>query len=184
MITQSHDGYLFDDETGEIVGHASAGDEAAPFQVCDLDSASWVLRKRLEAESQIAALEAQRATINRQLDAMRADFERRIKWLDFRFTGELCALAAKLLTGQKTRSVKTPFGTFGWRKTQGNITVRREASEYAVLFAQTINPDAVVTEKRILVSELRGYEAELPSDLFEVTPPEDKFFVSTKVNHQ
>lgn len=169
-------GYLIDAETGEVLDIVEA--PRPQFHVEDLASAEWVLEKMHEAEGRVAGLTARLAAITDQIGAMIREENRRSEWLQHRFGAELEAFAGRELQGQKSRSLKTPFGTLSFRSTPGSI--RPLDKQGALAWAKEHAPDAVVTREDLVVTPLKD-RTDLPPILFEVTPAGDRFYIKTGV---
>jgi hypothetical protein len=178
------DGYIVDSESGEVVGVFPAPGEvevpagATRFEVADQEGAEWVLKRLAEAESGLAAVEARRAALNANLDAMAAEHRARIKFLEWRFGPELGAWAARAAAPGK-KSVTTAWGRVGFRRAGGRIVPRDP--EAALAWAREHAPEAVKVAESLLVSKLKGREESLPGELFEVTEVEDAFYYQTGV---
>ncbi len=184
QTTVTHDGYVIDLDTGEILDHIATQvtcEPRTPWVPVDQAGAEWVLQVRLEAASTIEGLEARRTAIIANIDKQIATERRKIEWLDYRFTGPLMEIAHTLLSHSKFRSVQTPFGRFGWRKGSQSIVVRDDQKAFAIQWAEHFAPAAVKTDKRILVSELKGKEDIIPRDMFDVIPSQDHFYITTSV---
>lgn len=168
--------YLVDAETGEVLGLA----EIKPaFIVDSKDAAEWVLERMSECDGEILALTARRdalvKNLNTQIDATR----KKRDWLDLRFKGELCFWAGEVLAGAKQRFVQTAFGRVTFRKTPGSIKVADVVA--ALDWARKNAPDAVKVTESVVVTPLKGREAELPEGVFEVMAPGESFKVETGV---
>lgn len=186
---ETPDGFLVDPETGEIVGLAAFDpfDPAAPapsldpeqFHVTDLRSAEWVLQKLQETDSEIARLDALCRARVEALQTKIAGQKKRRDWLLKRFAPELEQFAVKELEGKKGRTLKTGFGSLAFHKSRGRIEVKAESKDAALDWLQSRYPTAIKVSKSILVSELKGHEAQLPDSLFTVVKPVDEFKICT-----
>jgi hypothetical protein len=172
----THDGYIVDPETGEVLGHTEASER---FAVTDIESAEWVLSKMQEAQADVLAQRCRLDAIQSQMQAMIEDKARRCSYLEARFGHELEAFAARELEGGKSKTLKTPFGSLSFRTVPGSIRVVNV--ELAVVWAETFEPKAVKVSKSVLVSGLKGMESGLPSAAFEVVPPNERFRIETGV---
>lgn len=168
-----HEGYYVNPETGEVLGHVEAAEE---FRVRDMPSAEWVLEKMQMADSEIAAVEMRLAAIQEQMESILADRRRRRNWLQTRFGAELEAFAREALDGAKQRSLKTPFGTMGFRHVAGSIKPLDKKG--CIAWAKEYCPAAVVQREELVVSPLKDRE-DLPNELFDVTPAGDRFYIKT-----
>lgn len=174
MAIIEKDGYLVDDETGEVQGLA----ETPGFKVTDLSGAEWVLEKMAQEDAGILALTARRNALTANLDAMIREHQNRREWLGMRFGHELESFAEGELAGKKTRTLPTAFGKLYFRRIPGSIIVIDK--DAALAWASAEAPDAVQIETRLLVSALKGREETLPA-AFEVLPPADRFYIETGV---
>lgn len=176
------DRWIVNPLTGEILGMVEpdvgrtddAGNEA-PFRVRDRGSAEWVLERIFEAELELEALARRREILLENIAATSRPIVHRIAWLRKRFEPELEEWARRELEGQKTRTIRTPFGTLAFRKRPKKISVRDE--ELAIAWAEEHRPAAVKVTKKILVSALDPKT--IPAELFELDPGGDSFSLKT-----
>lgn len=164
--------YIVDVTTGEIVDIVP---ERSGFRVDSQDAAEWVLERLQEAEAEVWAIERRKHVILENLTRLSQRAEGRAKWLRQRFGPELEAWARGQLEGRRERTVTTPFGRLSFRRTPGRIGIRDLLQ--AANWCEAHAPAAVRMEPKVLVSELKGREAELPEDAFEVVGPSDAFRV-------
>lgn len=175
MSIVTKDGYLIDDETGEVVGHA---DSPEAFRVTDLASAEWVLEKMQTTDADIAALESRKRAIVANIDAQVKAHQSRRQWLDARFLNDLRQFAAVALSGVKAKTVVTPFGKMSFRKVASRVVVTD--TDAALAWAEREMPGAVKVSKSILVSAIpRGMD--LPAFAFGLTETEERFSVDTGI---
>lgn len=148
------DGYKIDSETGEVLGLAE------PFQVTDIKSAEWVMRKMHEAESQAKAYEAQAADILANLCKLTKFHRSKAEWLKTCYGSQLEEVAkANLIKGKKTWS--SLFGSVAFRTTAPRLDIVDE--EDAITWAKVYYPEAIKVKESLLKSNI-------PTD--EVYPPE------------
>lgn len=179
--------WMLNPDTGEILEYMDQpiGPVERDFQfyVHDRASAEWVLEKLSEAEAEVAAIEKRKKTLLANLEAMGRPAGHRVTWLRRRFEDELKAWAEKELEGEKTRSIRTPFGQLAFRKVNERIKVDDE--EAAIAWAKKHQPDAVKTTEKILVSELPvllGFDPDEPAKAppgCHLEPAHDSFTVKT-----
>ena len=147
------DGFIIDQETGEILGHAGVKPQ---FQVNDQASLEWVLERILNAEAEVKAVDQTPAVIAARAilensEKIKAERTRRVDWLRTRFSPEIGEYLKTALTG-KSRSLKTIFGTVGLRTVKGGLRVKDE--EAALECAKVGWPNAVVTTEKFQISKL------------------------------
>lgn len=148
------DGYLCDEETGEILGLATPTPE---FAVTDRASAEWVLDRILRAEADLAAVDHSPAVIHARAvienaDSIRAERRRRVDWLRRRFGAELGEFARRQLAGGKSRTWKSPVGAISLRTVRGGLRV--VDAEAALRVARVAYPHAVKRTEEFRVSLL------------------------------
>ena len=150
------DGYLIDQETGEVLGHVEVKSQ---FQVTDRKSAEWVLEKILNAESDVLAVEetptviAARAILS-NAEKIKKERQARADWLRTRFEPELGHWAKQALeeTGGKSKTIKTLFGSISLRTVKGGVRVLDK--EFALELAKKEYPDAVKVSEEFQISKL------------------------------
>lgn len=167
------DGYVVDEETGEI--HGLAGHPS--FHVTDRTSAEWVLEKISQNTSALKALELRRAQVLENLEAQQREIERRADWLNQRFGGELREWCERELVGQKRKSIQLDWGKIGFRKTHGAVKVFDVVA--AAEWLKVHCAQAIQMEPKVLVSRIPDeLRSELPANAFDYTPPDNKFYIS------
>jgi len=185
----SVNGLLVDELTGEILGVApGAGVDTARgslFRVRDRDTAEWVLERLFEAESEILALDRRLETYTRNIEAMKAEHERRASWLRERFGDELREWAGSELAGQKKRTVRTPYGSLSFRKLAARVVVKDEAA--AIEWAKANQSNAVKVTEKFLISAVPSERMQLWQNggprppCFDVEPERDHFTIDTGI---
>ncbi len=169
--------YIVDDESGEVLGLADHSQEQ--FHADDLPGVEWVLERISEAQGDRTALTARKAAIIANLDRQIKAAESREAFMIQRFGPDLEAYAKAETEGKKQRYTDTAFGRLRFTKSPGSIRI--DDPQKALVFCSLLFPDAVKTTQSVLVSALKGQEAELPADAFTVTPPRDTFKIETGV---
>lgn len=170
---QTEDGTWVDPDTGEIVDRGgydfttAAGVEAVLEIIQAIDSEVAGLNSRLAAQQEL-------------IGRMIKDREDKRNFLLSRYMQPLEVFAAAQLKG-KERSWKCPFGKIGFRKTTGSLKVADGMSAEAIAFCEEHFPDAVKRDPRLVTTPLKGHEADLPPELFDVEWPRDRFYVDTGV---
>lgn len=123
-------------------------------------------------------LTAEAERIREQLDAMIRGIEREISTLDYLYEWQARQIVARMLTG-KARSIKTPWGTLGFRKYDGFIAIRDEKELTEAALASEHMAGVLKTEWRVSKSGLNQYFKEtgdVPPGC-EAVPSGDKFYV-------
>ena len=157
------EGYVYDVATGEvldIVGAPETGRPAEVFEVRSREAVEWVLKKRIEAEAEMRAIESRRAAINANLDAQLVGPRNRLKFLALRFDAELIAQARAELAaaGGKGKTAKYDHGQISFRATPGRSEVTDQAG--AVAFVEAWEPDRIVIKKSVDVKAVQAAIAE------------------------
>lgn len=161
--------YTADALTGEVLSC-----DKPRFAVDSADAAEWVMRQLFDTECElVAAIERERA-LAENIRRLKSRIESRKNALLWRFSPELEHYAASELANSRERSIVTPFGSFGFRKSREQREIVDE--DAAIAFAEANAPEAVKVTKKVLVSKLPpGAEGVV------TRPPEDKFFVRSGV---
>jgi hypothetical protein len=95
-----------------------------------------------------ARVVAERVRVAEQTEAMLRELDNRIKGIDYRYSDLLASLTRKLLTG-KARSVKTPYGTVGFRATQPTVIVDNSCKLPAEFWRQPETPPLSIDKAKI-----------------------------------
>lgn len=174
-------GFIIDEETGEILEDTGREILATPaLFVPDTEGGvEWVLQLIQSEEAHIAGLTARRSAILENINSEIERHEKKREWVEKRFAADLEQFAKKQLDGGKSRTWRSPFGSLSFRKTPGSVKALPGALEWT----KARCPEAIKITETVLVSELKKYEydEDLPSDLFEVTPPGENFLIKTGV---
>ena len=153
------DGTPIDAESGEVLDPASpeviAAVAALPverFAVDSEDAAEWVLEKRAEVESEVAALTQRRDAILANFDAMLAQRRRRLQWWEFRFASDLVGFARRTLGKGKTRQFA--HGKVSFRATPGSTAILDDAA--ALAFVRAWRPDLIKVVESVNVTAVKA----------------------------
>lgn len=195
-VYSSHDGFVIDEETGEVVGIV---DKPKDFAITNDAEAYWALERILQAEAALAATVLAEKAVVENYARMRAAEARKVAWLTDVFSDQLLAWAKPQFKG-KEKSVKTPFGVVGFRALPGAGSVIIKDPVAAERWASEYDPDAVkVTReikiksldganvefvKRVLAGDVKDEEVEMAAgiaDAFEIKPAEEKGYINTGV---
>jgi hypothetical protein len=140
--------------------------DAGPLpQTEDERLAYRVLRYRARVESELARFDACMA-------AMRMKLVRQLQGIEYVYGPHLRDIAGKMLEGKKAKSVKTPFGTMGFRASPARLEVIDEALVPA--WAKETRTTTVVVKAKL--NERFETTGEIP-DGCAVKDAEQKFFV-------
>ncbi len=153
-------------QTGEIVAVPQS------FQVVDLKTANWVVRKIQEARAYGEAVQAWA-----DAEANRAKQEE--EFFLFHYGPQLQAVLNEEIEKQrgKRKSVKLPAGSMGYRSDPERLRVEDEAA--TIEWARQNCPDAIRTTERIsrtAINEHFTTTGEMPNGC-EVQPASERFFV-------
>ncbi len=136
-----------------------------------------VLRVRAQVAAEIIRVKA-------ASKAMLDELEGRLKSIDFVYEGQVADITRGLLTG-KAKSVKTPFGTVGFRKQPQKLEVEDEDKILAAVLAGDLPDEFMRTETRTTVAKSIINEAfektgEIPPGCV-VRPECDAFYIKHEV---
>jgi phage host-nuclease inhibitor protein Gam len=145
------DGFIYDTDTGEVVGHDQVPGPDQPWEVNSIASADWVLELRSEIEGEIAGIQAQLEAVTKMLQARKSAAMRKLSWWEFRFAPSLIAFAKSCLTG-KSRTAQFSWGRVSFRKTGGNNEIIDMKA--AVEWMRNWNPGYIKSKEWVNVSDL------------------------------
>ena len=170
-----HNGFLVDADTGEVLGLASTPER---FDVTDLASAEWVLKKMSECDAEELGIEARIKSVTENLASDLRQAKGRREYLMGRFGEGLKAFARADQYDRKTRTTSMAFGKLSFRTMPESIEIVDMA--LAVEWAKANAPDAVKTVESILKTPLKDIP-NLPEDAFTLIPAGEVFKVETGV---
>ena len=195
-VYSSHDGFLIDEETGEVVGRV---DMPANYVITNDAEAHWALERILLAEAALAATVMAEKAVLENYARIRAAEAKKVAWLIDVFETQLLEWAKPQLKG-KARSINTPFGVVGFRALPGAGSVIVKDRSAAERWASEFDPDAVkVTReiqiksldplnvefvKRVLTGGVAESEAEMAAgilDAFEIKEAAEKGYIKSGV---
>lgn len=165
-------GYVYDVETGEVLGREGVRDE---LRIETEEDAEWALRLRSEIEGDIVAAQARLAALKEQMEVIIKGHQRRLNWWNWRFGSQLEGFARSRLNG-RSRTWRCPWGQVSFRRVPDSRQI--VDAEAALEFVKTFVPEAVqrrewVTLKAIDaalgIAEAATGERETP-DFLVVTP--------------
>jgi hypothetical protein len=181
------DGFLVNEETGEILGLA---EQDHGWQVDSPDKADWVLSLMAQEEAQLEALEMRKQALLHNLERMAKEHERRLDYLRYRFGGGLQSVARAELEGGKSRTLRLPHGSLAFRKVAGSSAIKD--MDAAVAWAAANAPSLVRTTTKTDV--LAGEAAKMLDAIYgennparaypawmERTDPRETFTIKTGI---
>lgn len=121
--------------------------EKEGFQVTDLQSADWTVRKAKEAETRIIQRETLAAAYKQRIDEWLAEANKADKDTVDYMAALLKPFVEAELKGQKTRTLKLPSGDAQIRKMPDRIEIGDEVE--LVAFLEAAAPDAVRIRKEV-----------------------------------
>lgn len=144
------------------------------FTVRDKPTLEWLMGKLFAAQGHERDLEVRIANLNLQLKARKNVRKRLMEY----FGADAQAVVAELTAGTKVRSIPSDkgCGRIGLRANPGSIRVLDSAA--AVEWASANMPDALRVETTVLTTPLKGFEDDLPADIFAVEDPHDNLSYS------
>jgi hypothetical protein len=116
VILEDSDGFLYDELTGEVVGHVETTTRARIDSEPDVDLALDFLA-RLEAN--LVAIKARRKALLENLTRLEKSAEARLRWWDFSFRSDILAFARRALGQGKAKTYRSAFGSVAFRATLG-----------------------------------------------------------------
>jgi phage host-nuclease inhibitor protein Gam len=160
------------DLEAELRGEVDATDDGGFAKDPDEALVLRYLRTRSRVANEIVHIEEQTGAILKRLKA-------RLDGLDKFYGGHAEAYAHRKLDGQRVRSVKTPFGTLGFRKTQPNVKVVDEAVVLALAETREDMKACVRVKTELSKSGLNEWFDKTGDvvDGLEFVPAGEKFFV-------
>lgn len=174
------EGFCYSKETGELLYPA----EKEGFKVDDQRSAEWLGEKLMGLDADIAALELQKQAVCQNVDRMIADKKRHRDGMTFRYGAQLEAYAkANLPKGKRTWTC--PFVSVAFRTVKAGFkSIVDMKSQNAIDWAETNCPQAIKTERSVLVSLIPDEVKEANGYLFEQTPERETCKIETGVGAQ
>ena len=172
------DGWLYDADTGEVLGRP---DVLAGFAVDCAQAADAALEIRACIEARLAALRMRKAALVANIESMEAEQRRRLAWWDWRFGAGLVEFARSLLGRGKT--AKFVHGSVSFRATKGaNRIIDMES---AVAWMRDVDPERVRVVESVLVSDVLATRRK--GDLLpwlESTGPGESVTISTGITRE
>lgn len=114
-----------------------------------------------------------------QLEAMLRDLKNKVAGLDYVYEGLAADITKKLLAGGKSKSIKTPFGTVGFRSSAARLYVVKDAEVIAAVNAGKLPGEVIRTKIEIAMAPLSDRfksDGEIPPGC-DVAPAAEKFYV-------
>ena len=165
----------------------------APFEVTDISSANWTIRKILEHQAAIDEVKAQADKMKTEIEEwLQSETEEHQKSVDS-LSALLSPFVVSQIEGTKKRSIKLPSGTAGFRKGSVTFTLEGEKvdkkSEQLLKFVKYHKLDEyIITEEYVDWASLKkslnvtddGKVISADGEVFDVmaaTQEPDKFYV-------
>lgn len=125
--TVEYGGYIVDADTGDVLGFAEAPQGKKDFAVVDVESAEWVQRKMLEADSEIKAIdenaEVQLArAVMANAEVLKKPHQSKLEWLDKTFGSAIEEVASQNLPRGK-RTWQSLFGSVAFRAVKPILSI-------------------------------------------------------------
>jgi hypothetical protein len=164
-------------EDGEVL--QIRGEPEGPL---DNRLADWVLDEILKCESGIVGIEVYGEAINKNLQTIIRQHQRRAEYLRWKFGAALESLAKDRLKGGKGRTFVLPHGTVSFRKVPGRTVIADMGA--AVAFAKSHDPglvrvaETVQPQAALDLWRKKGDGSDVPP-WAEVIPPRDSVTVAT-----
>ncbi len=191
-------GYVVNAETREVLGIA----DKPQFEVTDLESLDWVLKRMrghkarvaafqahadeeraelaeaIEAIPEVQAIRAQLKALDASLESATRDHVRALEWLERRYSDGIREVALQELDGKKTRTLKTLFGSVSFRHVAPRVLVEDEP--HAIDWLLVMGQGAAV-KQTIQVSKLTAdVRAQVELDAvpgLKMSEPEDRMSI-------
>lgn len=166
--------YRFDIDTGEIIEN----DEILfpkLYKIDNKEKADWVLAKILECNSKIQEINNRKKIIIENLNNQIKEHENRLLFFNERFGKQMEEFASEALKGSKKKSLQLDHGKIGFRECRGSTKILdlKKALEW---LEQEMLLDAINVTRSIFVSKIPD-NVELPVEIFDKTPPYNKFYI-------
>jgi phage host-nuclease inhibitor protein Gam len=136
-----------------------------------------ILHRYLRRRSQLAA---EITHVKEQTDAMLRQLQNQLNGIDYVYGPIVHDIARRKLDGKKQKSLKTPFGTVGFRKVPGGINVTDEETLIGMA-ALNGTYEKFVAVKRVVVKSAVNEHFKQSGEVLpgcEAYPEREKFFVS------
>ena len=136
VVIEDHDGALVNTMTGEIIGYKGAPftlpdgpSDLSPSELDALrrDAVLWATERRARAEAAMKAKTFERDTliagVQERFEGAINEQKRRIEWIDATYGQAMKEFTQSELEGAKSKSVKLPWATLGFRASKGAVEV-------------------------------------------------------------
>lgn len=160
-------------------------DRLPSFRVVDEDGVEWFLRKKMDDQAEIAAIEMKRAAMNAHYDRLKRIPESRIEHRDYRYGGQVEAFVKARLQGCDRRTLDLEYGQVTIRKTRAKHEIVPKGMGDAVAWVKSRAPERVKvrTEETVGIKDVLD-ELDLDASVtgrapqrpwwFHVTPEAEK----------
>ncbi len=176
-----NEGWVTDLATGQVLGNVNA-DETI---IDSTDRADAALELRSQIEGGIAGDRARLEAVTAMLQARIAQQERRLKWWDWRYAGQLEQFARRQLQGRKERTWRGMWGQVAFRRSPGRNRITDMPS--AVAWMRERQPELIrvaetVTSTDVLQILGGAGEATKWVEWFEMATPGETVTITTGVS--
>lgn len=152
------------------------------FDQADVSQAGPKSEQEIQFYKYVKASFQVKSEITRVKDQFKAiinGLEARLKGIEFVYSGPAADFVRQQIEGKKTKSIKTPWGTAGFRKNNAKLVVTDEAKLIAAAQRDEDLNDVIEPTWRVVMSKLSEHfksTGDVPSGC-EVTPEFEKFYV-------
>jgi hypothetical protein len=157
-------------------------EETLPDSQIDATGIDNILEQLQFLDTDLAALELRKKALLDNMDLLinrRKEERRRVL---FACHDQLESFVKAHLEGSEKKSIRFPHGMVGFRSSPGSVKIRERAEVRALLWCKEHCTSAIKVSESILVSLMDKKTREiLPNQLFEVTPPHERFYVDTGI---
>ena len=172
------DGWLYDVDTGEVLGIPDLPED---FALDCNQAADAALEIRARIEARLAALRMRKKALIENIERLEADQRRRLSWWEWQFSHGLVEFARTMLGRGKT--AKFFHGSVSFRATRG--TNKIIDMDRAVTWMRDVDPERIHVVESVLVSDVLATRREgdvLP--WLESTGPGESVTISTGITQE
>ena len=173
------DGYIVNEETGEIIGCATLEHNWVPKTKKDME---FILENMSTLDAQKTANDLRIKAIQESLEAQNRKLEAQRKFWEWKFGNDLINYAKEQLANSKSRTYQFDYGKVSFRTSKG--TNKITDMDKAVAWAKKHFPDIVIVEERVNVTDIlekTEHVIEDNIDFIDSTGPQEKITISTGI---